>query len=227
MGRGGRPAAGRVAPTVLWLVCLAAAVGLTACTSGGSPSASSTPLPLRSTESTSAAPTASDSSTPAPATSAGISSSVALSSAGITSQVPVTASGGPSSTVVSEPGCRTADLSLQVVRGASSNQHAYADLVLTNKGAAACSMSGFPGVSLLAGGNQIGPDATRAKTGYAAVSVAPGQTAHATLAVSTACNAPRSDSVRVYPPNNTAALVAALAVYACSSEVSPVSAGPA
>lgn len=56
------------------------------------------------------------------------------------------------------------------------------NLTLTNKGTSACTLQGFPGVSLLAGdGTTIGKPADREGEALGAVRLAPGGTADATL----------------------------------------------
>jgi hypothetical protein len=131
---------------------------------------------------------------------------------------------GPSTS--SLPPCTTGHLTLRVVKGASANQQAFATLVLHNTGSA-CSLIGFPGVTLLLGGKRVGPDAARSSVGYSAVDVPAGGDAHAQLSVLTSCNADRSDTVRVIPPNQTTSLTAPLAVYACQSQISPMQPGAA
>ncbi|GAA2060956.1 MULTISPECIES: DUF4232 domain-containing protein [Streptomyces] len=90
-------------------------------------------------------------------------------------------------------------------------------LVFTNTGDTTCSMTGYPGVSLLTaeGGEQIGAPAVRGPEGGAAerVELAPGETARAGLRLARAENYPAPEcgpapaaGLLVYPPDETEAL---------------------
>ena len=129
-----------------------------------------------------------------------------------------------SSSVPGPPTCATNQLRLTVRRGASASQQAFATLILTN-GGSTCATAGFPGVSLLLAGRQIGPAAERLHASYAPIDLSTGASAHAQLTISTSCNAERSDTVRVYPPDQTTTLTARLAVFACTSTIGPLQRG--
>lgn len=178
--------------------------------------ASASPPPLASPSSstppatTTAAPTTPD-------------SSVHSSAAALTPPAPG-ASSASTPALARVPTCGTAQLHLTVQRGASASQQTFATLILRNVGPA-CATAGFPGVSLLRSGTEIGPPATRIDMTYTTVALATNSSAHALLTISTACNAARSDHVRVFPPDQTTALTAPLSAFACSSHITPLQPG--
>jgi hypothetical protein len=121
---------------------------------------------------------------------------------------------------------------------------AYREVVLKNTSTRACSLFGYPGVSFVdARGTQIGAPAPRASSaaspGPALVTLAPGATASALLAyhdvyVATfpGCAGTTAAGIKVYPPNQTAAVVVPTTMMVCANpaatgtaEVSAVTAG--
>jgi hypothetical protein len=84
----------------------------------------------------------------------------------------------------------------------------YTTLVFTNTGSSTCTLYGYPGVSLLDSGGQIGAAATRSPThAPTVVTLKPGGKANVTLQVAQALNYPSSKcttrqatDLRVYPP---------------------------
>lgn len=105
----------------------------------------------------------------------------------------------------------------------------YYPLDFTNTSATSCELYGYPGVSFVTTpdgtGRQIGAAALRG-TAFAkvAVTLAPGQTAHAWLKVAAAGNYPASScqpatggGLRVYPPGQTEAGYVSHRFSACSS----------
>ena len=163
------------------LACLAA---LTACSSSSS---SSTP--------------SSSASTPAPASSA-------------TGSAP---SPSASPTAVGAPAC--ANGTLQVKLGESEGYAGGVDVPIdfTNTSGASCTLFGYPGVSLLSSPHaQIGLAAKRGNTvpPVKVITLAPGATATAQLQIADALNFPtatcspvQATDLRVYPPNQTAAVL--------------------
>jgi hypothetical protein len=111
-------------------------------------------------------------------------------------------------------GCTTGQLTLTAGRGDAAAGSVHVPLLFTNTGPHACSMRGFPGVSLVGtGGEQIGAAASRTGSGGDAVLLAPGDSARADLRVTRAENYPQercepapAKGLRVYPPNQTQAL---------------------
>ncbi len=139
--------------------------------------------------------------------------------------------------------CRTADLAVKVVLepGRHAAGSTYYPIVFTNKGAAPCVLSGYPGASLASadGGSDVGKPATPDGTPTTTVTLAPGADAHAVLQVSNAdvfdaatcgpVDAPHW--LRVTPPGETASLYVSFTIEtkACSKgaqlAVSAISAG--
>jgi len=125
--------------------------------------------------------------------------------------------------------CRTADLAGSITTGnggAAGSVEPY--LVLTNTGGSACTLQGWPGVSLVGGGNgtQIGAPATLDRSGeHATVTLQPNGSAHAPLRLTQAdnydaavCDPRPADGFRVYPPGEKDALyVEATGYTGCAS----------
>ena len=138
--------------------------------------------------------------------------------------------------------CTTADLRLTVGASNGAAGTIYYPLDFTNASSAACTMYGYPGVAFVssAGGSQVGAAAgRRSSTAPALVTLEPGATAHATLAVSDVLignNCPghqvQVNWVQVYPPDQYGALDARLSRQGCADRslvtmhVSTVSSGP-
>jgi hypothetical protein len=130
--------------------------------------------------------------------------------------------------------CTTDDFSLRLSKPQGAAGSIYYSLIFTNKSEYTCSMEGYPGVSLLKGdGTRIGSPATRMSDTAKRITLAPGQSANATLHT---INQGMNDKpcwasasiVKVYPPNNTAALTTSasdLTVCGGTFEVGPVTAG--
>jgi Protein of unknown function (DUF4232) len=93
----------------------------------------------------------------------------------------------------------------------------YLSIRFTNTSSAACTLYGYPGVSLVGGSSnaQVGAAATRRSTAPASVvSLEPGQTGSALLRVVQALNFPQATcsptattSLRVYPPSETVSVL--------------------
>jgi hypothetical protein len=133
--------------------------------------------------------------------------------------------------------CRAGDLRLEVSESGASAGHRHALLLFTNTGAAPCTVEGYPGVSFLdATGGQVGYPAQRLENPTAPIVLAPGEQAHAGLNVSNAynfgeeCGEPvHATAIRVFPPDETAALQAALGTDVCPNlamvDIGPMFAG--
>ena len=107
-------------------------------------------------------------------------------------------------------------------------------IVLTNLANAACTVQGYPGVSLLdATGKQVNRPAARVLSGNTApVTLVAGASA-STVVIDSISSATGPDcsfqnrpvTVRVYPPNQTVALTAPLAMNPCYLAVRPMQPG--
>jgi len=138
--------------------------------------------------------------------------------------------------------CTTADLRLTVGAANGAAGTIYYPLDFTNASGSACTMYGYPGVAFVSspGGSQVGAAAgRRSSTAPTLVTLEPGATAHATLAVSDVLignNCPghqvQVNWVQVYPPDQYSALFAHLSRQGCADQslvtmhVSTVSSGP-
>ncbi|NCY15234.1 MAG: DUF4232 domain-containing protein [Actinobacteria bacterium] len=129
-----------------------------------------------------------------------------------TSSAPSTTRASSTTTIASTT-CTTAHLQASIGQSDAGAGQLYAPLVFVNTGATACTMRGFPGVSILdQAGDQLGQPASREGAEGASVTLAPNGTASAILHTTNggttgqACTTPAT-SMRIYPPDNTAAMV--------------------
>ncbi len=148
---------------------------------------------------------------------------------------PVSAGGATLPATTSTPAAFTAGCSSQDLRvGAGTSQGAagstYQVITFTNIGSAPCTLQGYPGVALTSAippGAQVGAAADR-QTGEApaVVTLQPQGVASATLRIvdatnfpSSKCEAQKTASIQVYPPNQTAALHLSYNSTGCSDSV--------
>lgn len=115
--------------------------------------------------------------------------------------------------------CTTANLTASIAQGSGGAAGSvYVTLVLTNKGAASCTLQGWPGTSLVGGGTgvQIGAAAKfDTSSAHGVVTLASGSSAKSTLQYVQAanydaskCQPEKGDGFRVYPPGQKASLFA-------------------
>ena len=140
-----------------------------------------------------------------------------------------TAPGTPASSApASVPSCSTSNLRITLGAGGAAAGTDFTVLDFTNVGTSSCTLYGFPGVSLInSSGGQIGAAATRNPANASAlVTLAPGAKANSTLGVANAENYPTSAckpttaaQLRVFPPNQTAAIELPFTAKGCA--VSP------
>ena len=131
--------------------------------------------------------------------------------------------------------CATRQLSLRLGVGGHAAGSAYLPIVFTNTGSAACTLTGYPGVSFVAPstGKQVGAAATRnSHQPSRTVTLQPAGRASALLQVANyvnfppkACAATSVSGLRVYPPGQTAAAYVPFSgnESACSSSVEQLS----
>jgi Domain of unknown function (DUF4232) len=181
-----RATCGRVAAA---LICLAALAALAACSSATSSSGS-------------------------PSTPASSATGTSTGTGTGTGTAPVT-SPSPSASQAGAPAC--ANGTLLVKLRAAQGYARGVDLVInfTNTTSAACTLFGYPGVSLVSSAHaQIGLAAKRTTTSpVELVTLGPGATGHAQLQIADALNFPTStcgpaqaSDLRIYPPGQTAAV---------------------
>jgi hypothetical protein len=114
-----------------------------------------------------------------------------------------------------------------VVNAEGAAGSAYQNIDFTNTGSAACTLYGYPGVSLGTGTpfTQTGAAATRSTAAApTVVTLSPGQTANALLRVtqaqnypSSACTPKTTTYLQIYPPNQTTAIYLTFSSTGCSS----------
>jgi Protein of unknown function (DUF4232) len=168
------------------------AVGLLAAGCSSGPGAKRAVSPPRTT-STMVAPTTTTSTTAVPTTV-------------VPSTTPPTSGVGP---------CTSAQLSAAVGSGQGAAGTQIWQLVFTNTGSTVCTLQGYPGVSFVTtNGVQLGSPAIRSGSAAGPLnSLEPGQAIYATftfLSSGDLCgnSATQTTGLRVYPPNQTAALFA-------------------
>jgi len=137
--------------------------------------------------------------------------------------------------------CATTNLKLAVGQPNGAAGTIFYPLDFTNTGSAACTMYGYPGVAFVSspGGSVIGAPASRRSPPVPTlITVAPGATAHATLAVSdvvignNCVHKVQVKWVQVYPPDQFSALFAGLNRQGCADKslvtmgVTAVTSGP-
>jgi hypothetical protein len=127
------------------------------------------------------------------------------------------------------------ELHLGIAQGAAGST--YQVVVLTNRGAAACTLQGYPGVSFVDdNGNQVGKPAVRDPGKLQAVTLAVGGSAHALLREpdpgvfgASGCGQTVATQLRVYPPNQRQSLVIADRQTICTkggrTHIQPMQAG--
>ena len=112
----------------------------------------------------------------------------------------------------------------------------YSTLVFTNTSGTSCTLTGFPGVSyVVANGVQSGNPAVRSGTSVGTVTLAPGGKASSVLHDSNGisgytpqqCQLTAAQGLRIYPPNNKAALFLPWKTSHCAGlSIHPLTIGP-
>ena len=117
--------------------------------------------------------------------------------------------------------CATEQLQVKLGQVDAGAGQIYVPIVFTNTGAKPCELRGFPGVSLLGPGDaQIGQPATRDGAEGSTVILAPNGSASSLLRTAnstggTANCSPTASAIRIYPPDNTNALIIRTSFTAC------------
>jgi hypothetical protein len=125
------------------------------------------------------------------------------------------------------PGCATRDLQAKAGGSQGAAGSLYQVIDFTNIGTAACTLYGYPGVSLASGTpvTQVGQAATRSPVaGPTLVTLKPGQTGNALLRITQALNYPTQTCspkattyLQIYPPNQTTPIYLAYTSTGCAS----------
>jgi uncharacterized protein DUF4232 len=98
-------------------------------------------------------------------------------------------------------------------------------LIFTNTGAAPCATVGYPGVSLRLAGKLVGQPAQRSGQGHSTVTLQPGGRGQSKITDFSSCQAPLSDKVRVYAPDQVTFVDLPMVLRACHLVVGPVTRG--
>jgi len=141
------------------------------------------------------------------------------------------AGAGPAATPACTPS--STQVWLGVGLGGGTAGSTYYPLEFSNIGHHACTLNGYPGVSAVRGGSQVGPAAGRNRQSHGTVTLAPGVTAHAILRVldwGALCSQEAvADGLRVFPPGQTRSESVPFSFGACARQgvliVGPVRAG--
>ena len=198
----------------------AAGAVLAGCAAGSSSSAPPVSSATSSVSGVSAPSSAASSAATSSAPSAPASSAPASSGSSAHAVAPPTSAGGA-------PGCATRDLQARagVSQGAAGS--VYQVIVFTNIGNTACTLYGYPGVSLAAGTpvTQVGQAATRSPIAPPTlVTLQPGHTGNALLRITQALNYPTQTCspkattyLQIYPPNQTTPIYLGYTATGCAS----------
>jgi Protein of unknown function (DUF4232) len=144
------------------------------------------------------------------------------------SSSPASGSGGNSPAAASgTPACTTGDLkaTLGSTQGAAGS--IYVNLDLTNTSSSPCTLYGYPGTSLANASTSVSPGADRSSaTPESLVTLDAGSTGHAVMQIadagnysSSTCGPKPTSEIKIYPPNQTAALYVTYSTSACTKSV--------
>jgi hypothetical protein len=138
--------------------------------------------------------------------------------------------------VAASPACPTSSLRVKLGLAEGYAGGIYQVIDFTNTSSASCTLSGYPGVSLVTGPPyaQIGSAAKRTTTTpVKLITLAPGATATGQLQIVDALNFPsatcrptKATNLKVYPPNQTAPVYLADTSYGCARSVQTMFIGP-
>jgi hypothetical protein len=95
-------------------------------------------------------------------------------------------------------------VTVRVIRGSASPGQEIAALQFINSGSDTCTLVGYPTVTLLRNGSQIGQPSQPSSDAESSRQLAPGETAESLLHDYTqTCNTPLSDAIKVRVPGTT------------------------
>src|ERR1700722_18697900 len=133
---------------------------------------------------------------------------------------------------VGPAGCLTSALRATLGAAQGTAGSAYQVIVLANISGKTCALYGYPGVSFVSavGGSQIGKDAARDRaTAPKVVTLAPGQRRRFALRVvdagalpAASCDPVTANWLKIFPPENTAALYVGYTAHACASKTATI-----
>ena len=133
---------------------------------------------------------------------------------------------------VGPAGCLTSALRATLGAAEGTAGSAYQVIVLANVSGKTCALYGYPGVSFVSGvgGSQIGKDAARDRTtAPKVVTLAPGHSGSFALRVvdaaalpAASCDPVTANWLKIFPPENTAALYVGYPARACASKTATI-----
>jgi hypothetical protein len=230
MSRSARPATPLAAAVA---VTVSAGAFLAGCGAGSSPDPAQPAGTVTVTASNSsvASPTAPSGPTrspvPSPSPAASTSSASPVSTV---APAPPASPAKPGS--VGPAGCLTSALRATLGAAQGTAGSAYQVIVLANISGKTCALYGYPGVSFVTGigGSQIGKDAARDRTtAPKVVTLASGQSGSFALRVVDAAALPTASCdpvtlrwLKIFPPENTAALYVGYTAHACASKTATI-----
>jgi Protein of unknown function (DUF4232) len=183
------------------------------------------------------APTRSPVPSPPPAAPTSSAAPVSTVAPGLPASPALPASpGSPASPAkpgsVGPAGCLTSALRATLGAAEGTAGSAYQVIVLANVSGKTCALYGYPGVSFVSGvgGSQIGKDAARDRANAPkVVTLAPGQRGSFALRVvdagalpAASCDPVTANWLKIFPPENTAALYVGYTAHACASETATI-----
>jgi hypothetical protein len=149
---------------------------------------------------------------------------------------PAATSPGNTPTVAASAACPASSLQVKLGLHEGYAGGIYQVIDFTNTSSASCTLSGYPGVSLVTGQPyaQIGSAAKRTTTTpVKLITLAPGATATAQLQIvdalnfpSATCSPTKATDLKVYPPNQTVPVYLADTSYGCAKPVQTMVIGP-
>jgi Protein of unknown function (DUF4232) len=233
MSRSARQAAPLAAAVA---VTVTAGAFLTACGSASSPDPAQPVGTVTVTASTSsvASPPAPSAPTrsPVPSPSPAAPTSSAAPASTIAPALPTAPASPAKPGSVGPAGCLTSALRATLGAAQGTAGSAYQVIVLANVSGKTCALYGYPGVSFVSGigGSQIGKDAARDRTiPPQVVTLAPGQSGSFALRVvdtaalpAGSCDPVTANWLKIFPPENTAALYVGYTARACGSKTASV-----
>lgn len=119
-------------------------------------------------------------------------------------------------------------MGVRTAAGGGAAGSRYVDLTFAHRDGSVCTLSGYPGVSFVAGadGTQLGVPAVRRKTRATTVRLGPGDRAAARLQIvntgsydAARCQPRTADGLRVYPPGSKQAAFVPLEIRACRRDL--------
>jgi hypothetical protein len=149
----------------------------------------------------------------------------------VTALAALTLAACASSSRPAQAACTPPDLRVTAVYSQGAGQHAIYDLRFTNVSPTACTLSGYPGVSLVTAGNSSGrpigsprPLILQSQGPVTTVTLAPGQRALALLGIAetvlftgSSCTPVAAHWLKVYPPPPRHAVYVPINADTCSS----------